>query len=363
MRDMKTMLFKAIGFTVVVLSGITGLILIDYNAYLSKPLQIKDGTTTFTVSRGMSLRKIAYHLHKRKILKKPHYFIWYGKFSGRSSRIHVGEYELSKGDTPKKLLTLLASGKVKEYSITVIEGWTFKQMMAAINKHPSIKHTLQNLNNDQIMARLGFPGVHPEGRFLPETYKFPRNTTDTAFLKRAYNAMQKKLQTAWEKREKNLPIKSPYEALILASVVERETGVPSERPRIAGVFVRRLNKRMRLQSDPTVIYGMGDRYKGNIRSRDLRRDTPYNTYTRFGLPVTPIAMPSGKAIEAVLHPEPGKYLYFVARGDGSHKFSATLKEHSRAVRKYQIKNRKRNYTSRYNKSKNNGNKTNGKKKP
>ena len=195
------------------------------------------------------------------------------------------------------------------------------------------------------MERLGHAGEHPEGRFLPDTYHFPKNLTDVAFLKRAYDAMTQTLAREWEGRAVGLPLKTPYEALILASIVEKETGLASERQAIAGVFVRRLNKGMRLQTDPTVIYGMGDRYKGNIRKSDLQEDTPYNTYRRFGLPPTPIAMPGRDAIHATLHPDDSKNIYFVSRGDGSHHFSATLEEHNNAVIKYQLKGRKRPFSS------------------
>jgi len=200
-----------------------------------------------------------------------------------------------------------------------------------------LQHTLVATDADTVMTALGHPDMNPEGRFLPETYYFPRGTTDVDFLRRAYADMQAFLQQVWAQRDDGLPLKSPYEALTLASIVEKETGVAAERPQIAGVFVRRLKKGMKLQTDPTVIYGMGDRYDGDIRFRDLRTDTAYNTYTRFGLPPTPIAMPGKDAILAVLHPADGKALYFVSRGDGSHHFSSTLEEHNRAVDRYQRK--------------------------
>ena len=218
-----------------------------------------------------------------------------------------------------------------------MEGWNFKQVLAAVSGHEALKHTLKGLTDGEIMARLGHPGEHPEGRFYPDTYKFPRGTTDAAFLERAYQSMSRLLAEEWGKRDPDLPLKTPYEALILASIVEKETGVADERSEIAGVFVRRLRKGMKLQTDPTVIYGMGDNFKGNIRRRDLKQDTPYNTYVHTGLPPTPISMPGSAAIRAVLHPAPGKSLYFVARGDGSHYFSKSLAEHNRAVRKFQLK--------------------------
>jgi UPF0755 protein len=196
---------------------------------------------------------------------------------------------------------------------------------------------MSGLGNNEIMPALALPDSDPEGQFLPDTYLFPDETTDIQFLLRAFKASESYLSEKWSHRDENLPLKSPYEALILASIVEKETAKADERPTIAGVFIRRLNKGMRLQTDPTVIYGMGEQFDGNIRRRDLKADTPYNTYTRFGLPPTPIALPGRAAIDAVLHPASGKSLYFVAKGDGSHQFSATLKEHNQAVRRYQLR--------------------------
>jgi len=267
--------------------------------------------------------------------------------SGKSHKIHVGEYHVKQGATPRDFLVQLTTGDIHRNTITFIEGHTFKQMLQRINRHPDLTHELRGLKPAEVMAKIGYPGIHHEGRFFPNTYKIDKGSSDVELLKRAYIAMEKKLNEAWEKRDKKIPLKTPYDALKLASVVEKETGTPSERPRIAGVFTRRLIKGMKLQSDPTVIYGMGDKYKGNIRRKDLRKDTPHNTYTRFGLPITPIAMPSGKAIEAVMRPLPGNTYYFVARGDGSgsHKFSRTLREHNNAVIKYQLKGKARAFSS------------------
>ena len=207
---------------------------------------------------------------------------------------------------------------------------------ADLAQQPFLVHTLDGVDDAELMQRLERPGQHPEGWFLPDTYHFPRGTRDIVVLRRALQAMERHLEQNWERRRPDLPLDSPYEALILASIVEKETGIPEERARIAGVFVRRLERGMRLQTDPTVIYGMGDAFDGNIRRRDLRTDTPYNTYTRGGLPPTPIALPSAEAVTAVMHPAAGEALYFVSRGDGSHVFSATLQEHNRAVRRYQL---------------------------
>ena len=251
--------------------------------------------------------------------------------------IKAGEYELLPGLMPEALFALFVSGKTVSYSITLIEGWSFRQMMAEIEAHPVLQQTLSGLSPEAIMQKLGHEDEHPEGRFFPDTYSFQRNTTDLELLRRAYDRMSRILQDAWAERDENIQLKSPYEALILASIVEKETGAASERAEISGVFSRRLRKGMKLQTDPTVIYGMGDRYKGNIRRKDLKEDTPYNTYVHTGLPPTPICMPGADAIAAAVKPKAGKSLYFVAKGDGSHQFSDTLRQHNNAVRKYQLK--------------------------
>jgi UPF0755 protein len=232
---------------------------------------------------------------------------------------------------------LLVSGKTLTHSITFPEGWTFRQWREQMASHPALVHTLKGLSDEAVMERLGHPGVHPEGRFFPDTYLFPRGFSDLQLLQWAWRRMEEELADAWRERDKGLPLKTSYEALILASIIEKETGMPSERREIAGVFIRRLKKGMKLQTDPTVIYGMGREYAGNIRRKDLKKDTPYNTYVHAGLPPTPICMPGRESLQAAVHPAAGKAFYFVARGDGSHQFSATLREHNRAVRKYQLK--------------------------
>jgi UPF0755 protein len=235
------------------------------------------------------------------------------------------------------LLDDMVSGRAYLHSLTVIDGWTFQQMMTAIAADPNIVHTVGDNSGDTMMKAMSHPGEHPEGRFYPDTYRFPGGTKDTDFLLRAYNTMAHTLEEEWNARAPDLPLKTSYEALILASIVQRETAVPAERFEIAGVFTRRLRNGMRLQTDPTVIYGMGSAYNGNIRLTDLEQDTPYNTYTRDGLPPTPICMPGRDAIHAALHPADGTSLYFVAKGDGSHAFSTTIGEHNEAVRRYQLK--------------------------
>lgn len=261
----------------------------------------------------------------------------YVRVTELGSRLKAGEYVLEPGTTPLQLLEQLERGEVRQYRLTLVEGWNFREMMQVIALHPAVRSTLRGDDiGAQAMAAIGKPDLHPEGQFLPDTYQITRGTTDVAVLSRAHAAMQAALADAWAQRADGIPIKSPEEALILASIIEKETGVASERPQIAGVFSRRLQKGMRLQTDPTVIYGIGPDFDGNIRRQDLRTDTPYNTYTRYGLPPTPIAMPGKAALLAAVNPAAGNSLYFVSRGDGSHQFSATLAEHNRAVARYQL---------------------------
>lgn len=250
--------------------------------------------------------------------------------------LKVGEYALDPGLTPRALLLNMRDGKVINYRITIVEGWNIRQLRAALNAATPLLHETSQLDDAALMKALGHPGQHPEGRFLPETYVYSRGDSDLDVLKRAYDAMDKALAEVWKTRADDLPLKSPEEALILASIIEKETGLASERPQIAGVFARRLKLGMKLQTDPTVIYGIGSSYDGNIRRRDLLTDTPYNTYTRTGLTSTPIAMPGLDALRAAIDPAPGDALFFVAQGDGSgsHVFTATLGEHNAAVARY-----------------------------
>ncbi|MEZ5447557.1 MAG: endolytic transglycosylase MltG [Thiolinea sp.] len=264
----------------------------------------------------------------------------------QTAHIKAGEYELEKGMTPVQVLERFTSGKTVQYQISLVEGRTAREYFTVVSQHPDLEHTLSAEDYETIMDKLGAPaGTAPEGWFFPDTYHFPRGTSDLQVLQRSYDTMKKQLEAAWAKREPNPHLQTPYEALILASIVEKETGVPDERPLIAQVFLNRLDKGMLLQTDPTVIYGMGDRYDGNIRKRDLRTDTPYNTYTRKGLPPTPIANPGLAAIEAVLHPQDSDMLYFVATGlgDGRHFFSRNYAEHRRAVIRYQLNGDKSRY--------------------
>lgn len=291
-------------------------------------------------SRGSSIRTLANQLIEKDFLQYKNYFLIWGKINRQETRLQAGEYVISPGMSLAQLLDDMVTGKVVQHEIALIEGFTFRQVLKIIQQHPKITLELENLSDDEIMKALGHEAEHPEGRFYPDTYYISRGITDTELLKRAYKRMQDILEEEWQQREENLPFKTSYEALILASIVEKESAVAAERPLIAGLFVNRLRKKMRLQTDPTVIYGI-ENYDGNIRFRDLRKDTPYNTYTRSGLPPTPIALAGREAIHATLHPDKTEYLYFVAYGDGSgrHVFSTNLKDHEKAVDKYQRKKR------------------------
>ena len=310
-------------------------LLMSYREFQDTPVTLAGEQQVVMIPAGSSLHKLAQDLHAQGIIAKPRFFVMLGRELDAAHRLQTGEYTLRPDMTPRDVLVLMTSGKVVQHDLTLIEGHTFREMLARIHAHPVIEATLAGMDAATIMERLGHPGEHPEGRFLADTYHFPRDTTDVQFLQRAYAAMQEALTVAWEARAEGLPLKNPYEVLILASIVEKETGRADERARIAGVFVRRLQRGMRLQTDPTVIYGLGESFDGNLRRRDLLNDTPYNTYTRHGLPPTPIAMPGVAALQAATQPADGDSLYFVSRGDGSHYFSSTLKEHERAVDKFQ----------------------------
>ena len=303
------------------------------------PLQ--PGTEIYAVKPGMTLRAFARELSSRSVLPESHSFVWLAYLTGHQRDLKSGEYRFRNGMTARELLEQIVAGRVVEYPVVLVEGWTFRQFLDAIGEAPKLTRTLSGLTPRAIMEKMGHKGEHPEGRFFPDTYYYSSGQTELVILANAYDRMQKLLQQEWEKRDNNLPFRDAYEALILASIVEKETGRADERRLIAGVFVNRLRHGMRLQTDPTVIYGMGESFKGNLRLKDLRRDTPYNTYTRTGLPPTPVAMPGKESLQAVMHPVINGALFFVARGDGSHEFSATLEEHNKAVTKYQLKGKTR----------------------
>jgi UPF0755 protein len=302
---------------------------------------LQPGVEIYAVKPGMTLRAFARELSSRSVLLESHSFVWLAYLTGHQRDLKSGEYRFRNGMTASELLEQIVAGRVIEYPVVLVEGWTFRQFLDAIEEAPKLTHMLIGLSPRAMMERLGHKGEHPEGRFFPDTYYYSSGQTELVILANAYDKMQKLLQQEWEKRDNNLPFKDSYEALILASIVEKETGRADERRLIAGVFVNRLRHGMRLQTDPTVIYGMGESFDGNLRLKDLRRDTPYNTYTRTGLPPTPVAMPGKESLQAVMHPVVNGALFFVARGDGSHEFSATLEEHNKAVTKYQLKGKTR----------------------
>ena len=301
---------------------------------LNMPLTLAAAGERLQIANGTPLRRVTADLAERGLLDKPWLLAAYARATGEATRIRAGEYELNVGITPLTLLEKLVAGDVYLHQITIVEGSRFAEVLAALRSNPAIAVT--ELDGAAIMAALGAPGVHPEGQFFPDTYRFAFGTSDVEFLRVAHDALVLRLQAAWSARSPDTLLKSDYEALILASIIEKETALATERPLIAGVFHERLRRNMRLQTDPTVIYGLGDSFDGNLRRDDLDRDTPYNTYTRGGLPPTPIALPGAGAIEAAVSPEMSGAIYFVAtgRGDGSHYFSATFEEHQRAVRDY-----------------------------
>jgi UPF0755 protein len=302
--------------------------------FLESPMTLPAEQVPLEVPSGTPLRRVSAELAGRGIIDHPRVLSWYARFSGDATRIHAGEYVLQKGMTPLDLLDRLVSGQVVLHQFTIVEGWRFADLKRLLRTHSAVAAT--ELTDDEIMVRLGMPDQHPEGQFLPDTYSFPRGTSDVDLLRQAHAALQARLDFAWAQRSPDVQVATPYEALTLASIIEKETALASERRLISGVFHQRLRRGMRLQTDPTVIYGLGDTFDGDLRRRDLTTDTPYNTYTRAGLPPTPIALASAASIDAAVDPETTEALYFVATGlpDGSHYFSATLEEHNRAVERY-----------------------------
>ncbi|HEY8118902.1 MAG TPA: endolytic transglycosylase MltG [Methylophilaceae bacterium] len=315
-----------------------GLIFTAWMLYFTvTPMQVKSSTQEVDLKSGSSLRSVGQQLVDQGILREPWSFVLLVRLLGKAGEVKAGNYLIDTGITPYELFTILTNGSNTQSSITFIEGWTFSQMRDALLKNEDVKHITVAYPDEQLLREIGAKESLPEGLFFPDTYYFSRDMTDQAILKRAYLAMQNKLAQAWQMREAGLPYDDPYQALIMASIIEKETGKAAERPLIAGVFLNRLRIGMRLQTDPTVIYGLGEHFDGNLRKQDLLKDSPYNTYTRAGLPPTPIAMPSLASIEAALHPAKTNAIYFVGKGDGTHAFSATLSEHNRAVSRYQLK--------------------------
>lgn len=320
-------------FALLILLALLSTAGMSYYAY--HPLSLPATPFEFDLKQGGSLKSTARQLHQDGLLGQEWPFIFLARVMGRQMQLKAGNYELKHPVTPLQLLEIISKGEFSQRRIGIIEGWTFKQFRGALNSSRYLAHDSIGLTDVEILQRIGAVEDHPEGLFFPDTYNFVAGSSDLAILRIAYHTMQQRLQEAWASRDANLPLQTPYQALILASIVEKETGTASDRSMIAGVFVNRIRKRMLLQTDPTVIYGMGDRFDGNLRKRDLLADTPYNTYTRKGLTPTPIALPGLAALQATLHPAQTDALYFVARGDGSSHFSNSLKAHNRAVDQYQ----------------------------
>jgi UPF0755 protein len=305
--------------------------------WATRPLELTPAQLDVTVKPHSSLRSVALQLNRGGVPVEPELFIAMTRLLGLQSELKSGNYEFKTGITPYEVLQKIARGDVNEYVATIIEGWTFRHMRAELDSNPALKHDTAGMSDADLMSAIGAPEAtigNGEGLFFPDTYLFDKGTSDLDIYRRAYRLMRVRLDEAWLARAPNLPYKTPYDALTMASIIEKETGKPSDRPLVAAVFANRLRAGMPLQTDPTVIYGMGDNYAGHIRKKDLQTDTPYNTYTRMGLPPTPISLPSVASLQAALNPAPSTALYFVSRGDGSSIFSDTLGEHNKAVDKY-----------------------------
>jgi UPF0755 protein len=333
--DLKRLLVLA-GAILVCAAVATAYAAIQYRSFLNTPVSLAGEGVDFEITSGASFRTVSDELQDLGLISDSRMFRIHARLTDQAATIQAGEYRIAAGTTPVELLKQFTSGDVQLYSFTIIEGWNQWDLLRALHDNPYVDASLTDEDWPALLGELGAQQTHPEGLFLPETYRFPRNTSDRDVLRQAYDHMQQVLAEEWSDRAEELPIDSPYETLILASIIEKETARGDERPRISGVFTRRLNKGMRLQTDPTVIYGLMPTFNGNLTRRDLRTDTAYNTYTRHGLPPTPIALPGRAAIQAALHPADGEELYFVATGlgDGSHAFSTTKEEHDAAVAAY-----------------------------
>ncbi len=306
-----------------------------FSYWAKSPLDTGGKAVEFSIAPGSGVGAAAQQMAKAGVPVNPQLFNILARVTGEAGRIKAGSYELKPNTSPRRLLTQLVRGEFAQEAITIVEGWTFRQMRAAIAAHQRLRHDTVKLSDEELMQKVSSEYKTPEGLFFPDTYLFAKGSSELEIYKKAHQAMMKHLQTAWEGRDPSLPYKTPYEALTMASIIEKETGQKSERNMIAGVFVNRLRTGMMLQTDPTVIYGMGERYVGDIRKKDLQTDTPYNTYMRAGLPPTPIALPGIQSLHAALAPAKTEALYFVARGDGTSQFSDNLNDHNRAVNQYQ----------------------------
>ncbi len=324
----------------IILTIVVTMLSIYFKDYANKPLSSSGKEVQLVIEPGMHFRQITQQLVERGLVAETLPWKIFGRLSGASNSIKAGEYTLRANLSPVQLLNKLIKGETIQFGLTVIEGWTFKQLWEEVQKHEKIKQTAAT--QDELLERLEL-NQHPEGWFYPDTYHFPAGTTNVEFFQRAHDYMEKVLEEEWSNRPKDTPLQSAEEALTLASIIEKETSVEDERNLVAAVFVTRLKRDMRLQTDPTVIYGMGDTYTGNIRRKDLQADTPYNTYVHKGLPPTPIALPSRASIAAALHPADTEVLFFVSKGDGTHYFSKTYDEHRDAVIKYQLGGKKDKY--------------------
>lgn len=330
---------------VLLIVAVVGLsfVTIQVNRFMATPLSVPDDGVAFEIASGSSFASVSNKLVSEQLIADDLWLRIYVRWHDMGGAIHAGDYLIEAGASPKSLLEQFTKGTVRLYDFTIVEGWNFRELLQALQANDVVEATLTDEDWPALLESLGAVVTHPEGLFLPETYRFPRGTTDRELLQQAYVLMQQVLDEEWERRSSETPMQSPYETLILASIVEKETARADERPKIAGVFARRLEKGMRLQTDPTVIYGVGPDFDGNLTRKHLNTDTPYNTYRRHGLPPTPIAMPGRAAINAALNPEDGTELYFVATGlsDGSHKFSTTKAEHDAAVAEYLVELRRK----------------------
>ena len=342
------MILRRAGIALLVLAGIAALAALAgqhvLQRWLDTPLAIGEEAIGIEIPRGQALGVTSRQLAERGVLDHPRWLEAYARATGVDARVKAGEYSIPPGSTPRSLLALFESGAVVQHSVTIVEGWTFRELRKALEAEPHLRNTLAGHDETTVMAALGEPDMPAEGLFFPDTYLFGKGTSDLEILRLARERMRRELEAAWAARDDDLPIHSAYEALVLASIVEKETALAAERARIAGVFTERLRLGMRLQTDPTVIYGLGAGFDGNLRRADLERDGPYNTYTRAGLPPTPIALPGREALRAAVNPDERGELYFVATGlpDGSHEFSRTYAEHQEAVRRYLVRYRQRN---------------------
>ena len=322
------------GLPLAFLAAICGAAWLAYFAF--NPVEIPANARTFSVDHGRSLRAVSEQFAQAGLISDHWSFLVFARLMGAAGEIKAGRYEVGPTIAPHRLLEKIVRGEFAQAELRFIEGWTFAQLRRVLDEHPALRHDSTGLSDAQILQHLGIDKTSPEGLFFPDTYRFAVTSSDLALLKQANSGMQSKLQSLWEVRSPGLPFNNAYDALIFASIVEKETGRNDERELVAAVFINRLKRGMRLQTDPTVIYGLGPGFDGNLRRRDLQTDSSYNTYTRYGLPPTPIAMPGEASIRATLNPAQSPALYFVARGDGSHQFSSNLVEHNRAVNKFQL---------------------------